>query len=248
LPRAIIAVCVVMAATSCFNFEVIMTLPNIEKIRSPRRRFGVTFAALVLVLTTGVGVAVAQSIPSMGELANGPFSHMHMLLEKTVLKVDVAKIEVAVDKPTQEKLTLARSGKAFSPTVESELAKIVLSADEAIIQMKFVRDVSLGQWIDGVRESLEKAVAAGLLSPALRKTVSDGLPNWFKAAEARGLKTGDRIIYRIKPSSLRSMIVQNDGKVVVDRTDEGADKADMALASYFAPGTDYRTLLLQSLK
>lgn len=184
----------------------------------------------------------------MGELANGPFSHMHMLLEKTVLKVDVAKIEVAVDKPTQEKLAAAAAGKTFSPALESELAKIVLKADEAIIQMKFVRDVSLSQWIDGVRESLDKAVAAGLLSPALKKQVSDGLPTWFKAAEARGLKVGDRIIYRVRANSLRSMIVQNDGKVVVDRTDEGADKGDMTLASYFAPGTDYRTLLLQSLK
>jgi hypothetical protein len=225
-----------------------MTLPNTPKLSSLRRRFGLTLATVALALTTGVSVAVADGVPSMGELANGPFSHMHMLLEKTVLNVDVAKIEVAVDKPTQGKLAAARSGKAYSPAVESELAKIVLSADEAIIQMKFVRDVSLGQWIDGVRESLEKAVAAGLLAPALKKQVSDGLPNWFKAAEARGLKNGDRIIYRIKPSSLRSMIVQNDGKVVVDRTDEGADKADMALASYFAPGTDYRSLLLQSLK
>lgn len=204
---------------------------------------------MALAITIGAASAAwADGVPSMGELANGPFSHMHMLLEKTVLKVDVAKIEVAVDKPTQDKLAAAASGKPFSPALESELAKIVLHADEAIIQMRFVRDVSLSQWIDGVRESLDKAVAAGLLAPALKKQVSDGLPTWFKAAEARGLKTGDRILYRVRPSSLRSMIVQNDGKVVVDRTDEGADKSDMALASYFAPGTDYRTLLLQSLK
>jgi hypothetical protein len=173
---------------------------------------------------------------------------MHMLLEKTLLKVDVAHIDVAVDKATQGKLVTAAAGKAYSPALESELAKIVLSADEAIVQMKFVRDVSFGQWIDGVRESLDKAVAAGLVSPALKKQVSDGMPVWFKAAEPRGLKTGDRIVYRIKPSSLRSMIVQSDGKVVVDRTDEGAVSGDMTLASFFAPGTDYRTLLLKSLK
>jgi len=224
-----------------------MSLPNPQTAPSTRRRFG-AFSLLVGLALTLTTVAFAEAVPSLGELANGPFSHMRMLLEKTVLKVDVAKIEVAVDKPTQEKLAAVAAGKPFSPGLESELAKIVLKADEAIIQMQFVRDVSLGQWIDGVRESLDKAVAAGLLSPALKKQVSDGLPNWFKAAEARGLKVGDRIIYRVRANSLRSMIVQNDGKVVVDRTDEGADKGDMALASYFAPGTDYRTLLLQSLK
>lgn len=232
-----------------------MSPPNPIKTTSLRRRLGSLFVASAIALGSftgaslgGVSFAFADGVPSMGELASGPFSRMHMLLEKTVLKVDVAKIEVAVDKQTQEKLAAAAAGKTFSPALESELAKIVLKADEAIIQMKFVRDVSLSQWIDGVRDSLDKAVAAGLLSPALKKQVSDGLPMWFKAAEARGLKVGDRIIYRVRANSLRSMIVQNDGKVVVDRTDEGADKGDMALASYFAPGTDYRTLLLQSLK
>jgi len=225
-----------------------MTLPSTLKLSFPRRRLGVAFAACALLLTSGIRVAAADSVPSLGELANGPFSHMQMLLEKTVLNVDVARIEVAVDKPTQEKLAAARAGKAYSPALEAELARIVLSADEAIVQMKFVRDVSLNQWIDGVRESLQKAVAAGLLAPALQKQVSDGLPTWFKAAEPRGLKTGDRVIYRIKANSLRSLIVQSDGKVVVDRTDEGASIADMTLASYFAPGTDYRALLLQSLK
>jgi hypothetical protein len=225
-----------------------MTLPSSPKLISPRRRFRAAITALLLMATSGVGVAAADAVPSLGELAHGPFSHMQMLLEKTVLNVDVARIEVAVDKPTQEKLAAARAGKQYSPALEGELAKIVLSADEAIVQMKFVRDVSLNQWIDGVRESLQKAVAAGLLAPALQKQVSDGLPTWFKAAEPRGLKSGDRVIYRIKASSLRSVIVQNDGKVVVDRTDEGAAIADMTLASYFAPGTDYRALLLQSLK
>jgi hypothetical protein len=225
-----------------------MTLPATEKTSSLRRRFGGLFAATVLVLTMGAGVAFADGVPSLGELSSGPFSRMRMLLEKTLLKVDVAVIEVVVDKTTQGKLASAAAGKAFSPALEAELAKIVLSADEAIVQMKFVRDVSFGQWIDGVRESLDHALAAGLVSAALKKQVSDGMPIWFKAAEPRGFKTGDRVIYRIKQNSLRSMIVQNDGKVVVDRTDEGADKGDMTLASYFAPGSDYRTLLLQSLK
>jgi hypothetical protein len=238
---------VVRLAASCFNLQVIMALPNIDQVFSLRHRFG-SFLAAALVVTMGVGVALADGVPSLGELSSGPFSRMHMLLEKTLLKVDVAVIEVGVDKTTQGKLASASAGKTYSPALEAELAKIVLSADEAIVQMKFVRDVSFGQWIDGVRESLDKALAAGLVSAELKKKVSDGMPIWFKAAEPRGFKTGDRVIYRIKQNSLRSMIVQNDGKVVVDRTDEGADKGDMTLASYFAPGGDYRTLLLQSLK
>ncbi len=210
-------------------------------------RLGALLSAGVLTLALTAGVAWAAGIPSLGELASGKFSRMHMLLEKTILNVDVALIDVAVDKGTQAKFKRVASGKSYSPALEAKLAKIALNADNAVIQLKFVRSVSLNQWIDGVRESLKKAQNAGLIKPSLRKQVSDGLPRWFKPVKARGFKDGDRIIYRVTPDSLRSVAVTKGGKVLVDRTDKGADKPDMVLASYFAPGTDYRELLLKSL-
>ncbi len=200
-----------------------------------------------LSLSLLAGTALAAGLPSLGDLASGQYSRMHMLLEKTILKVDVALIDVAVDQKAQEQFKAAAAGQGYSSGLEGKLAKIALGADNAVIQLKFVRDVSLGQWIDGVKESLQKAEAAGLLKPALRKEVSDGLPVWFKAVESSGFHSGDRILYRVTPDSLRSVVVTKDGKVLVDRTDKGSDKPDMVLASYFAPGTDYRQLLIQSL-
>lgn len=210
-------------------------------------RFRVRLGASIMALTLCAGVALAAGLPSLDELAQGKYSRMHMLLEKTILAVDVALIDVAVDAKTQSALQAAAAGKSHSAAVEGELAKIALGADDAVIQLKFVRDVSLDQWIDGVRESLEKAQKSGLLSAALRQEVSRGLPEWFAAVKPTGFKSGDRILYRVKQDTLRSVVVTKAGKVTVDRTDKGKDKSDMVLASYFAPGTDYRELLIKSL-
>lgn len=189
------------------------------------------------------------ALPSLddGSLASGKYSSMRMLLEKTMLKVDVALIDMRVDKATQEKFTKEAAGKGYDSALEGKLAGIAMGADNAVIQLKFVRDVSLNQWIDGVRESLDKAKSAGLITGTLAKQVSEGLPQWFKAQESRGFKTGDRILYRVGPDFLRTVTVTSGGNVIVDRTDQGVEKANMVLATYFAPGTDYRELMLRSL-
>jgi hypothetical protein len=205
-----------------------------------------SFFAVALATT----VALAADLPSLGEagLASGSLSSMHMLLEKTLLKVDVATIDVKVGPSVQEKFKQALAGKSYSPAVEGDLAKIAIGADRAVIQLKFVRDVSLDQWIGGVRESLVAAEKAGLISGAVRQQVSEGLPVWFQPVKARGYHDGDRVLYRIDASGLRTVAVTKEGQVLVDRTDAGPDKSRIVMASYFAPGTDYRQLLLSSLK
>ena len=205
--------------------------------------------ALSLGFSLLCATAFAAAVPSLddGDLGKGAFSQMHMLLEKTVLRVDVATIDVRVDPKTQKQFADIKKGKAYDDAVESQLARAALSAETAVIQLKFVRSVSLSQWIDGVRESLEKAQKAGLIDGALRKTVSDGLPVWFKALEDSGFEDGDRVLYKISPGKLRTVAVTKGGRVAVDRTDTGSDKTKLVLASYFAPGTDYRELLLKSL-
>lgn len=209
------------------------------------RRLLMLCACVALIAVAGA--AGAEPVPRLSDLASGSYSRMHMLLEKTIFNVDVAEIDVAVDTATRDRLAAAAADRAYSPSLELELARIALSADHAIVQMKFLRRVSLQQWIDGVRESIAHAKAAGLVEAKLANEVSGGLPQWFEASEARGFYPGDTVRYHIKPKSLRSLIVRKDGTVVVDRTDNGADKSDMVLATYFARGTPYRAPLLRSL-
>jgi hypothetical protein len=239
---AISTIAAAKAASMCKN-------PRLREMKFKQlvSRFSALLCAGIFTITLCAGVAWAANVPSLNELAQGKYSRMHMLLEKTLLKIDVALIDVAVDAKTQAALKAAAQGKSHSSALEGQLAKIALGTDDAVIQLKFVRDVSLDQWIDGVRESLVKAEQAGLLQASLRKEVSAGLPKWFAAVKPTGFKNGDRILYRVKADGLRSVVITKGGKVIVDRTDSGADKPDMVLASYFAPGTDYRELLIRSL-
>jgi hypothetical protein len=46
---------------------------------------------------------------------------------------------------------------------------------------------------------------------------------------------------------LRSVVVSADGKVLVDRTDNGKDPPSVVMACYFAPKSDFRELLIKSL-
>jgi len=199
--------------------------------------------------SVGLAVAVAAELPSLesAALARGQFSSMRMLLEKTFLNIDVALIDVRVGKRVQAEFSKLASGQTYSEALEAQLAGAALRADEAVIQLEFLRDVSLERWVDGVRHSLEKAQRAGLISTELQRRVSAGLPQWFQALEADGFQRGDRLFYDLRPAVLRSVVVTRAGQVRVDRTDKGEDIPRVVLASYFAPGTDYRRPLLKSL-
>ena len=205
--------------------------------------------ALAGALSSALALSAHAQLPSLTspELAQGPFSSMRMLLEKTFLKIDVAWIDVRVSKRVQAELAKLAQGRAPSDALETELAKVIIEADHAVVQLAFVRDVPLERWIDGVRESVDKAVRARLISAELGRKVNDGLPQWFKAVEADGFHEGDRVLYEARPGVLRTVVVTRAGRVVVERTDKDPSSSRVLLASFFAPGTDYRSLLLTSL-
>lgn len=196
------------------------------------------------------GVALADPIPSIdaGDLAKGPYSSMHMLLEKTVLAVDVLTVDVRVAPKTQAKFAQIAAGKAYSDDLGQKVATAAIQADDAVVQLEFKRDVSLNMWIGEVRKNLQQARDAGLITPELQKRIGDSLPSSFAALSQRGYKNGDRLLYRVKPDSLRTVVVAADRTtVLVDRLDKDQGARQVVMACYFAPGSDFRTLLVKSL-
>lgn len=185
------------------------------------------------------------AVPSLSEggLASGPFSKMHMLLEKTILNVDVVTIDIRVDSKAQSEFAKIAQGKKIEGDVEEQLAKAAMAVDNAVIQMKFERDVSLSQWLDQVSGSLDKAVAAGYITATRKAQVMSGLPNWFSVIKERGFKEGDKVLYRVQKGSLRTALQRADGQVTVDQTDTTGDSAKVLFAGYFAPGADMRKML-----
>lgn len=178
------------------------------------------------------------------ELATGPYAQMHMVLEKgfLIFDVDVLSINVRLDEATATRVR--RLGGSAAP---GKVAEAILDGEDLFLRVEFKRNVSLDRWVSGVRESLEAAWKAGLITENNYRLVSSSLPRWFEVISARGFEQGDQLRYRIYPQRLRTVLVSHDGKVLVDQTDRGEEPRRALLAGYFAPGTDTRTGLIDSL-
>jgi len=202
-------------------------------------------AAVLLAPTLTAGGA----LPSLDspELAQGPYSSMHMLLQKTVLKIDVATVDVRVDKPTQAHFAELARGQQYSYPLDAQLAAAAIAAPHAVVQMQFVRDVPLNRWIGVVRDNLELAREAGLIGRDIEQRVSNGIPQWFAPIQERGYQKGDRLIYAVSPDALRTVVLSVGGQVLLDLTEHEAGSRRVVLASYFAPKSDTRQPLIRSL-
>jgi hypothetical protein len=206
--------------------------------------FGFVLALLVLSARAG-----AEPLPSLAskEWAEGRYSSMHMLLTKTLLAVDVLTVDVRVGKGVHRRFVELIGKQRYSDALGERLSGVVLGADDALVQVRYLRKVSFKQWLAGVSENLEYAEAAGLIHPELKRRVEARLPVVFAAIAARGFERGDRILYRLSPSALRSVVVSEKRKILVDQTELGRESGRIVMASYFAPKNDFREPLLRSL-
>jgi hypothetical protein len=170
---------------------------------------------------------------------------MHMLLQKLVF--NVADVDARFDPQTQSRFAQLASGKAYSPDLGHQLALAAIDARHAVVQMQFKRDVPLNRWIGVVKDNLEQARKAGLITRDVEQRVGDSLPQWFSALKDRGYEKGDRLIYSITPEGLRSLVVSTSGQIFVDRTDPGHEGRRVVLGSFFATGSEFREPLLKSM-
>ena len=205
-------------------------------------------APLLAVLCAGAALAGAP-LPATegGDLGSGPFASMHMLLQKTVLNVNVATIDVRFDKGTQSRFSQLATGKPYSPDLGHQLALAAIDARHAVVEMKFKRDIPLNRWIGVVKDNLEQARKAGLITREVEQRVGNSLAEWFGALKDRGYEKDDRLIYAVMPDSVRSVVVSKGGQVFVDRVDQGHEGRRVVLGSYFATGSEFREPLLKSL-
>ena len=219
-------------------------------MRRTRSRRAAAGAVSIATLIAGASVGIAGApLPATegGDLGAGPFATMHMLLQKTVLNVNVATIDVRFDKGTQSRFTQIATGKPYSPDLGHQLALAAIEAKHAVVEMKFKRDIPLNRWIGVVKDNLEQARKAGLITREVEQRVGGSLADWFGALKDRGYEKDDRLIYAVMPDSVRSVVVSKGGQVYVDRVDPGHEGRRVVLGSYFATGSEFREPLLKSM-
>jgi len=217
-------------------------------MRRSRSRLAAAGVSLLAVLLAGAALAGAP-LPVLegGDLGQGPFATMHMLLQKTVLNINVATIDVRFDKATQGRFAQLAAGKGYSPDLGHQIALAALDARHAVVLMQFKRDIPLNRWIGVVKDNLEQARKAGLITRDVEQRVGDSLAQWFGALKDRGYEKDDRLIYAVMPDSVRSVVVSKGGQVFVDRVDPGHEGRRVVLGSYFATGSEFREPLLKSM-
>jgi len=208
--------------------------------------------ALVLGILAGLlalTVRADGALPSLDspELAQGRYASMHMLLQKTILKIDVANIDVRFDKQAQGRFADLARDKSYSYALDAQLAPIAIGAARAVVQMQFVRDVPLNRWIGVVRDNLEQAREAGLITREIEQRVGQGIPGWFASLKDRGYQKGDRLVYAVTPDALRTVVVSAAGQVLLDMLERDPGVRGVVLARYFAQKSDSREPLLRSL-
>jgi hypothetical protein len=212
------------------------------------KRSTLVAAGVWLSVAFGPSAVMAQAaVPSLDapDLAQGPYAHMHMLFKK--LFFEVADIDVQVDKPTQERLAALAKGQSYSRELDAQLANVAFGAQRAVVQMRYKRDIPFDRWVGVLRDNLELARKAGLITADVEQRIGREMPGRLAAIKDRGYEKSDRLFYSITPDSVQTTVVSKSGQVLVNlvEKDQGARRAVMGC--YFAPKSDYRESLLRSL-
>ncbi len=218
-------------------------------------RLEIALLALTLVFAVpGAAPAVraqdelAASIPVDGDgLATGPFASMEMLYERTIFQVDVLRLTLRFGEQTASELERLIEGREWSGGLAESVASAAIESRNVLVRSSFLRNISLEQLLDGIRENLETARDAGLLSAEEHRSLLVKIETQYEPIRDRGIRDGDTTWYRIRGDTLHVVIQALDGSVLIDRRQEGSEHRRAVLGGYLAPGSDFQEDLIRSL-
>lgn len=205
-------------------------------------------ASVLIASMIAAPVLDARSQTTTGShLASGPYATMYAKLEVTLFDIDVLELAIRFDEPTRRELERIARGRGFSDERAVAVARAALEAQHALVRVTFLRDVTTDQYLEGVERDLRRAFEAGLIDERSHHRIRSDLPRAFGGVGERGFRKGDELYYRIRPGAVRSVIMAEDGRVIAERVERGAEFPRAVLGSYFAPGSTFRDLLIRSL-
>jgi hypothetical protein len=198
-------------------------------------------SSVIAVVAASLVVLVARA-----EGAPSADASMHMKLEKTWLGVDVARVNVRFDPATASRMRELASGHEYSASVAEPIARVALDADAVDVDVEFLRDVSLGDFLEAAHDNLRHARDAGYISDAQFATAWQAVQTKFAPLAKHGFHDGDRLMYRAREGSLQTIVKSGD-RVLLDTTTRDPGGRRAMIASYFAPKSDFRKGLIKSL-
>jgi hypothetical protein len=212
------------------------------------RRFLLPLQLCVFGLVTAGQPAFGQPSPvDTTYLGFGEHARMHMLLEKTIFQVDVLFLDIRLGAPEAARLQSLLTGRKYSDELADSVAAVALDARNAWARIEFKRDVSLEQFLDGIRKNLGRAKDAGIVTPEEYEGIVASLPRWYAFLVGRQIRSGDQMIYGIRGDTLHTVFRDAEGDILLDQVDVGPQRRVAVLGGYFAPKSDFRESLVRSL-
>jgi hypothetical protein len=200
---------------------------------------------LVVALSGAAGWAQAD-VP-LAAPKSQPAVRMQMLLEKTIFKVNVLTLDLWLGPVTARRLAPFVE-RAPGPAAPDSIAYLATYSQDAWARITFLRGVGLNQFLDGIEDNLRRTWQAGILTEAEYEMISRGLPEWFAPLSERNILKGDRLFYRIRGDTLRTVFQTAAGQTPIDQTDVGAERRLSVLGGFLVEGSDFRKGLLSSLR
>ena len=207
-----------------------------------------SMAGTLIVLLVSL-MAAQRPLFDLGSLDTGPFSRMSTLYETRFLffNIDVLSLEIRFGSEVAEKVkSFVQSGEEPSQIADS-IADTAMHAQDAFVQIRFLRDISLKRFIQEARQSTKLVREAGVIDDPTYEHISENLPIWYASLAKRGIKEGDEMFYRIRGESLRTVYRGVDEAIYVDQEDTGRRASLALLGGYFVAKSEFRKGLLQSL-
>lgn len=203
-------------------------------------------AALPVIPVAAQSPAGPPPVDTSG-LAHGPFSTMEMLYERTIFNVDVLTLTLRFADETAAELERLAEGRSPSDALADSLARTALEAQDVLVKSRFERGVSLEQFLGGLRDGLDRAREAGLITGEAHRTILADVSVQYEPLADRGIEEGEIMWYRIRGDSLHVAFQALDGSVPVEERPVGPERRMGVLGGYLAPGSDFREKLIRSL-
>lgn len=180
-------------------------------------------------------------------LASGPYASMEMLYERTILRVNVLHLTLRFDPDTAQRLERLAAGNRYHAALAETVVDTALEATDVLVRTRFLRAVSLGQYLDGIRGNLADARVAGYLTPEEETAIGAGIGEEYEPLRDRGIRAGDTVWYRVRGDRLDVVLEAANGDQPLEITVEGPEHRRAVLGGYLAPGSDFREPLVRSL-
>jgi hypothetical protein len=172
---------------------------------------------------------------------------MAMRYERTIFNVDILQLEVGFDDETARTFSSLVQGRSYDEVIAQQVVDAALAAPDVMVRTQFLRDVTLDQFLGGMRDNLRNARENGYLTTDEERVIARETTDGYAILADRGIRKNEVMWYRLRGDTLHVALVAGDGEVLVEDRPVGPERRMAVLGGYLSEGSDFREDLIRSL-